>query len=133
MKYVKATPNSSGAYPAPHGSPFPGCLPLTDGQAETLVQYNGFVTITREPDPEIETSSVTVTPDLEAWETWKAQQPEEPEPVEQEEPGGADPTLTQRVTTLEADTAELGEALDLILTGYTGEEEPADETGEGTA
>ena len=34
---------------------------------------------------------------------------------------------------VEADTAELGEALDLILTGYTGEEETVDETGEGTA
>lgn len=128
MKYVKATPNSSGAYPAPHGNPFPGCLPLTDAQAATLVQYNGFVTITREPDPEIEESSVTVTPNLEAWEAWKAEQTEEPE-----EPGEPAPTLDQRVTTLEADTAELGEALDLILTGYTGEEEPANETGEGTA
>ena len=128
MKYVKATPNSSGAYPAPHSNPFPGCLPLTEEQAETLVQCNGFVTITREPDPEIEESSVTVTPNLEAWEAWKAEQTEEPE-----EPGEPAPTLDQRVTTLEADTAELGEALDLILTGYTGEEEPANETGEGTA
>ena len=56
-----------------------------------------------------------------------------PEPEAPEEPGEPAPTLDQRVTTLEADTAELGEALDLILTGYTGEEEPADETGEGTA
>lgn len=128
MQYVRATPNASGAYPGPRSSYFPGCIPLTDGQAETLVQYNGFVTITNEPDPKIETSSVTVTPDLEAWEAWEAAQPEEPE-----EPGEPAPTLDQRVTTLEADTAELGEALDLILTGYTGEEEPADETGEGTA
>ena len=76
MQYVKATPNTSGAYPAPRSIPFPGCLSLTDGQAETLVQYNGFVTITQEPDPEIETSTVTVTPDLEAWEAWKAAQPD---------------------------------------------------------
>ena len=79
MNYIKSTPNSSGAYQGPRSVPFPGCLPLTDGQAETLVAYNGFVTITREPDPEIEGSSVTVTPDLEAWEAWKAAQPPEPE------------------------------------------------------
>ena len=62
MKFVKAIPNPSGAYQGPRNNPFPGCLPLTDSQAETLVAYNGFVTITREPDPEIEGSSVTVTP-----------------------------------------------------------------------
>ena len=54
MKFIKSVPNPSGAYPAAKSMPFPGCLPLTDGQAETLVAYNGFVTITREPDPEIE-------------------------------------------------------------------------------
>ena len=80
MKYVRSTPNPSGAYPAPQSRPFPGCLPLTESQAATLVQYNGFVTITQEPDPEIEGSSVTVTPDLEAWEAWKASLPPEPEP-----------------------------------------------------
>ena len=76
MQYVRSTPNASGAYPAPRSTPFPGCLSLTDGQAETLVQYNGFVSIVQEPDPEIETSTVTVTPDLEAWEAWKAAQPD---------------------------------------------------------
>ena len=80
MKYIKSTPNPSGAYPGPQSRPFPGCLPLTESQAATLVQYNGFVTITQEPDPEIEGSSVTVTPDLEAWEAWKASLPPEPEP-----------------------------------------------------
>ena len=92
MQYVRSTPNPSGAYPAPQSNPFPGCLPLTDGQAETLVQYNGFVTITQEPDEEIEGSSVTVTPDVEAWEEWKASLPPEPEP---------EPTVEERVTNLE--------------------------------
>lgn len=91
MKYVRATPNPSGAYPGPQSRPFPGALPLTDSQAETLVQYNGFVTITQEPDEEIEGSSVTVTPDLEAWEAWKASQPPEPEP---------EPTDTEVLNTL---------------------------------
>ena len=51
--------------------------------------------------------------------------PPEPEP---------EPTLDDRVSTLEAtkadqtDVDELNEALDMILTGYTGEE-AADETG----
>ena len=80
MKYVRSTPNPSGAYPGPQSRPFPGCLALTDSQAETLVQYNGFVTITQEPDEEIEGSSVTVTPNLEAWEAWKESLPPDPEP-----------------------------------------------------
>ena len=75
MKYVSATPNFSGAYSAPHENPFLGCFQLTDSQADTLVQHAGFVTIAREPDPEISGSIVTVTPDLKAWEAWKAKQP----------------------------------------------------------
>ena len=76
MKYIQPTPNPSGAYPAPRSKPFSGCLALADSQAAVLVQYNGFVTVTQEPDEEIEGSSVTVTPDLEAWEAWKAAQPD---------------------------------------------------------
>ena len=94
MNYIKSTPNCSGAYQGPRSVPFPGCLPLTDGQAEMLVAYNGFVTITREPDPEIEGSGVTVTPDLEAWEAWKAAQPPEPEP----EPAMAEGISLARMT-----------------------------------
>ena len=92
MKYIRETPNPSGAYPAPQSNPFPGCLPLTEEQAETVLQYNGFVTITQEPDEEIEGSSVTVTPNLEAWEEWKASLPPEPEPT---------PSVEDRVTSLE--------------------------------
>ena len=80
MKYIRSTPNPSGAYPAPQSNPFPGCLSLTDEQTAVLVQYNGFVTITNEPDEEAEGASVMVTPDLEAWEEWKANLPPEPEP-----------------------------------------------------
>ena len=92
MQYIQPTPNPSGAYPAPQSSPFPGCLPLAEEQAAMLVQYNGFVTITQEPDEDIEGSSVTVTPDLEDWEAWKAEQPPEPEPT---------PSVEERVTNLE--------------------------------
>ena len=119
MKYIQANPNPSWAYPAPQSNAFPGCLPLTDGQAAVLVQYNGFVTITQEPDEEIEGSSVTVTPGLEACEEWKASLPPDPEP----EPPA--PTLDERVTALEtekasqADVDELNEDLNMILTGVT--------------
>lgn len=76
MKYIRDTPNPSGAYPAPQSNPFKGAIPLTDEQAETVLQYNGFVTITQEPDEEVEGASVTVAPDVEAWEEWKAAQPD---------------------------------------------------------
>ena len=97
MQYVKTTPNPSGAYPAPQSNPFPGAIPLTDEQAATLIQYNGFVTITNEPDEDIEGSSVTVIPDLEAWEEWKASLPPEPEP---------EPSVEERVTNLETAIAD---------------------------
>lgn len=67
MIYIDPTPNASGAYPNPKNQPFPGCITLTDEQAETFFQYNGFVTIAEDG---------TVTPNTEAWETWKAAQPD---------------------------------------------------------
>lgn len=79
MKYIRATPNPSGAYPAPQSNPFKGAIPLTDEQAETVLQYNGFVTITSQEEPIVDdfTRTVyTVEPDLEAWEAWKAAQPD---------------------------------------------------------
>ena len=74
MKYIRATPNPSGAYPAPQSNPFPGAVALTDEQVATLIQYNGFVSITGEGE------SVTVGPNTEAWEEWKASLPTSPEP-----------------------------------------------------
>lgn len=83
MKYIRDTPNPSGAYPAPQSNPFKGAIPLTDEQVDTFLQYNGFVTITQEPDPEIEGSTVTVTPNTEAWEAWKESLPPEPDALEE--------------------------------------------------
>ena len=94
MKYIRATPNPSGAYPAPQSNPFKGAIPLTDEQAETVLQYNGFVTITASEEAVVDefTRTVyTVEPDLEAWEAWKAEQPPEPEP---------EPTDTEVLNTL---------------------------------
>ena len=79
MKYIRDTPNPSGAYPAPQSNPFEGAIPLTEEQAETVLQYNGFVTITASEETIVDdfTRTVyTVEPDLEAWEEWKAAQPD---------------------------------------------------------
>lgn len=79
MKYIRDTTNPSGAYPAPQSNPFPGAIPLTEEQAETVLRYNGFVTITSQEEPIVDdfTRTVyTVEPDLEAWEAWKAAQPD---------------------------------------------------------
>lgn len=117
--YIDPIPNESGAYPNPKLQPFEGCISLEENQSSIFLQYNGFVTITQEPDEDIEGSGVTVKPNLEAWEEWKTSLPSEPEP----EPPA--PTLDERVTALEtekasqADVDELNEALNMILTGVT--------------
>lgn len=49
-------------------TPAPGLLPLTAEQEAAYLQYNGFVKITS-------TDPVTLEPDTEAWEAWKASQP----------------------------------------------------------
>lgn len=79
MKYIQPTPNSSGAYPSPQSNPFPGAIPLTNEQAQTVVDYNGYVTITSSEETIVDdfTRTVyTVEPNLEAWEEWKAAQPD---------------------------------------------------------
>lgn len=86
MKYIRATPNPSGAYPAPQSNPFKGAIPLTDEQAATVLQYNGFVTITSHEEPIVDDFTRTVyeiTPNTEAWEAWKESLPPEPKPEPQ--------------------------------------------------
>jgi hypothetical protein len=83
MRYIQPNPNPSGAYPAPQSNPFPGAIPLTDEQAETVVDYNGFVTITSHEEEYEEgffRTVYTVEPNTEAWEEWKESLPPEPEP-----------------------------------------------------
>ena len=70
MRYVQPNPNPSSAYPAPQSRTFPGAIELSDAQAQTLLEYNGFVVIEQTKD------GVTVTPNAEAWEAWKAEQPD---------------------------------------------------------
>lgn len=76
MIFIDSKPNPSGAYPNPKNQPFPGCIPLTDEQAAVFFEYNGFVTV---QDGE-------VSPNVEAWEAWKATlpSPAEPEPTTEE-------------------------------------------------
>ena len=92
MIYLTPRPNPSGAYPAPQSNPFPGAIPLTDEQAETVIHYNGFVNVTSSEEEYEEGFFRTVyevTPDTEAWEEWKESLPPEPEP----EPTAEDVTL----------------------------------------
>lgn len=85
MIYIDPTPNASGAYPNPKNQPFPGCITLTDEQAETFFQHNGFVTVSE---------NGTVTPNTEAWEAWMAAEAAKPVP----EP---EPTVEERIAALE--------------------------------
>ena len=83
MKYLTPTPNPSGAYPAPQSNPFPGAIPLTDEQAQMVVDYNGFVNVTSHEEEYEEgffRTVYTVEPNTEAWEAWKEYLPPEPEP-----------------------------------------------------
>ena len=73
MIYIDSKPNPSGAYPNPKTQPFPDCIPLDDEQAAVFFEYNGFVTV----------QDGVVTPNIEAWEAWKASLPE-PEPDDPE-------------------------------------------------
>ncbi|WP_297234017.1 hypothetical protein [uncultured Flavonifractor sp.] len=98
MIYIDQVPNPSGAYPAPKNQPFPGCIPLTDDQAATFRQYNGFVVLSKGPDGE-----TVVTPNTEAWEAWKSTLP----------------AKTTTKATTEEQIAELYEAIDMLLSGKT--------------
>lgn len=79
MIYIDKNPNPSGAYPNAKNQPFPDCIALTDEQAAVFFEYNGFVTVTQTE------SGVTVEPNTEAWEAWKASLPD-PEPEPEAEP-----------------------------------------------
>lgn len=73
--YLKDKPNASGAYPAPQAHPGPGTIPINQDQRDMVVQYNGFVSVKPETD-EAGAVSMTMEPNLEAWEAWKESQTE---------------------------------------------------------
>lgn len=80
MIYIDSKPNPSGAYPNPKNQPFPGCIALNDEQAAVFFEYNGFVIVTKTE------TGVTVEPNVEAWEAWKASLPEPEEPKPEVDP-----------------------------------------------
>lgn len=103
MPYIRPTPNPSGAYPNTQSNPASGLVCISDGLAAQLLAYNGFAALT------IEEGVVTaVTPDLEAWEAWKASQPPEPEPepTPQEDTDALLVDHEYRLTLLELGVAE---------------------------
>lgn len=73
MQYIPSKPNPSGAYPGPRSNPEPDAYLLTDEQAQMAVEYNGFVIITQDG-----AGTVTVKPNLELWEAWKAEEAAKP-------------------------------------------------------
>lgn len=94
MYYLPSTPNPSGAYPGPRSNPEPDAWQLTDEQARVVVDYNGFVAVSLGED-----GAVTVEPDTDAWEAWKAEQAVK-EPY-------TPPTLDDKVAALEAENKTL--------------------------
>jgi hypothetical protein len=82
MKIIQIEPNLGGSYPAPQswsGAELPeGYAKLPDDlDMSGFYAHNGFVTL------EIEGGVVTgYTPDIAAWEAWKASLPPEPEAPE---------------------------------------------------
>ena len=70
MYYISKNPNESGAYSNPQSNKFPDSVALSAEQLTEFLQYNGFVNLT------IEDETVTaIEPNIEAWEDWKATQP----------------------------------------------------------
>ena len=67
MLYVDRIKNDSGAYHNPQYEPFNGCIELDDIQSNVFLDYNGFVIITEKNG-----KAVSVEPNTELWESWKA-------------------------------------------------------------
>ena len=99
MKIIRKAPNPSGGYPSPQDWSGPE---IPDGYAvlpenvdlKSFYDHNGFAVLTIEQVEGVDTV-VAYAPNTEAWESWKAEQTEIPEP----EP---EPTLEDRVAGLES-------------------------------
>lgn len=135
MKYLTLSQNKSGAYPPPISNFFPDSYPITDEQVDFLVSHNGFVTVTETPDPAISGSAVTLTVNMEAWEAWKAEQPDPLDTIKAEKEAkissacnaaivaGMDVTTTQgteHFSLQETDQINLTTAYNAILSGASG-------------
>lgn len=100
MNIIRKEPNASGAYPAPqtwNSNKPPVGYALISLDMTEFYSYNGFVILAIEGD------TVTgYTPNTEAWEKWKAEQPEPQEP---------EPTTEERVSDLERSVGVLEDAI----------------------
>ena len=72
--YVSKTPMENGSYPNPISNKFVDSFELTQEQVDFYCQYNGFVFIKETED------GVELTPNLEAWESWKEYMESLPKP-----------------------------------------------------
>ncbi|MBR4929346.1 MAG: hypothetical protein IKZ00_00935 [Bacteroidaceae bacterium] len=106
MTIILKTPLENGGYSSPQSwsaaniptshAVIPGSVDMTD-----FYEYNGFVVLTIEQVEGVDTVT-GYTPNVEAWEAWKAEQPEpEPEP----------PTMEERIAALEEENAAMHEQL----------------------
>lgn len=84
MYYLPKNMNELGGYPNPQSTMAEDMWELTDQQTGVLVKYSGFVTIEDKADRNEEGSSVTVHPNLPAWERWMATQPSPEDQLAQE-------------------------------------------------
>lgn len=112
MNIISLTPSANGAYGglqtwdeliAPSGyAQWPDTL-----ETGTFYNYNGFVIL------DVKRGIVSsYEPNVEAWEAWKSTVPSDPENPEPSD-------VESQIDTLELQTDELYEALDMILTGAT--------------
>ena len=100
MKIIQKNPNPSGAYPSPNcwskDTPPNGYAIIADTvNLADFYAYNGFVTLTIAGD-----TVTAYTPNVEAWEAWKASLPE---------PTAPEPTTEERIAALEAQVAQADE------------------------
>lgn len=51
----------------------PGLIELTPEQEQVYIQHNGFVLVAEDEESE---NGYSITPDIEKWESWKAEQPD---------------------------------------------------------
>lgn len=96
--YIRPTPNAGGAYPSPQSSAAHGLVQFPDAFLDTFLAYNGFVTLTI-----VDNAVTAIEPNTEAWEAWKAEQPEpvEAEPTPQEDTDAMLVDHEYRITLLE--------------------------------
>lgn len=67
MLYIRPIKNDAGGYNPPQSTNVQGLVDFPEEHLPLFNEYNGFVELT------IENDVVTgITPDVEAWETWKA-------------------------------------------------------------